>query len=85
MMRPMLLLIAAAGCHPHLGKDFGKASRAGFSAQYTNLQGPAPVGPDGEEARLGMQRARSFGMPSDDQPQGGGQGFITPINLGGGK
>jgi hypothetical protein len=77
------MLISMAGCHPHLGKDFGWASRAAFSAQYTNLNGPAPVGPDGEEARLGMQRSRTLGIPEEQAGGGGGQGgFLQPINLG---
>jgi hypothetical protein len=75
----ILFVVACAGCHPHLAKDFGWASRAAFSAQYTNLQGTPPAGPDGQDAAGAMQRARMFGMPDEQQQQ---QNFITPINLG---
>ena len=57
-------LALVAGCGPHLGKDFGKASRAAFSAQ-TKRETLAPAGIDEKDAAA-VERARAGNATPDD-------------------
>lgn len=70
MMRILVAVVLLAGCHAHLGKEYGKAYRAAFEAQYLNLNGPAPLGLDGKEAELSMQKRRQPEGNQAGQPAG---------------